>query len=111
MKKITKILSCLAHPLSRRALRLGVSPAFEHAALMRTLRIQTVVDVGANKGQFALLARLIWPDSTIVSFEPLPRPAKKFRQVFSGAAHISLAECAVGESTCEMEIHESARDD
>jgi FkbM family methyltransferase len=34
--------------------------------------IKTVLDVGANKGQFAKLARAVFADATIYSFEPLP---------------------------------------
>jgi FkbM family methyltransferase len=33
---------------------------------------ETVLDIGANEGQFATLARRLWPRAVIHSFEPLP---------------------------------------
>lgn len=39
---------------------------------LRALPIRTVLDVGANTGQFALCAHEIFPSATIHSFEPLP---------------------------------------
>ena len=35
-------------------------------------RFSTVLDVGANVGQFALAANAVWPEAQIYSFEPLP---------------------------------------
>lgn len=32
----------------------------------------TVLDIGANEGQFAFLARRLWPTAQVHSFEPLP---------------------------------------
>ena len=40
----------------------------------------TIIDIGANKGQFTLAARYIFPKSKIFSFEPLPGAAKIFKQ-------------------------------
>ena len=36
------------------------------------LRPDTVIDVGANRGQFAVAALQTWPSCTVHSFEPLP---------------------------------------
>ena len=35
-------------------------------------RFATVLDIGANEGQFATIAREIWPTTLVHSFEPLP---------------------------------------
>lgn len=32
----------------------------------------TVLDIGANEGQFAAMARRLWPQATVHSFEPIP---------------------------------------
>ena len=39
---------------------------------LRALDIRTVLDVGANTGQFALAAQLVFPRAAIHAFEPLP---------------------------------------
>jgi FkbM family methyltransferase len=39
---------------------------------LRSLGIQSVIDVGANTGQFATFIASLFPDATIYSFEPLP---------------------------------------
>jgi len=50
-----------------------------HNALgLHAFGIRTVLDVGANSGQFARYIRNILPESKIISFEPLPGP---FRQL------------------------------
>ena len=45
-------------------------PASEHD-WMKNLHIRTVLDIGANTGQFASRIRTILPDTSIYSFEPL----------------------------------------
>ena len=41
---------------------------------LESFDIKTVIDVGANIGQFANDARKLYPDAAIYSFEPLPGP-------------------------------------
>lgn len=73
--------------------------------------VQTVVDVGANRGQFALAARHCFPEARIVSFEPLPEPATAYRAVFADDPRARIIEAAVGPEAGESLIHVSARDD
>jgi FkbM family methyltransferase len=46
-------------------------PAVEHIAAIRAYSPKTLLDVGANKGQFSLMARYLFPDVEIHAFEPL----------------------------------------
>ncbi|HJO35366.1 MAG TPA: FkbM family methyltransferase [Gammaproteobacteria bacterium] len=73
--------------------------------------VATVVDIGANRGQFALAARHCFPAGQIVSFEPLAGPAALWRAVFVGDGRARLIEAAVGPEPGEARIHLSARDD
>lgn len=73
--------------------------------------LATVVDIGANRGQFALAARYCFPEARIVSFEPLPGPAAVYRAVFAGDARARLVESAIGPEPGEAGIQLSARDD
>jgi len=88
-----------------------VAAAFEHESVLRQLNCRTIVDVGANIGQFALVARRCYPNATIFSFEPLPKPANRYRRVFAGDERVRLNEVAVGPSAGKATIYVSARDD
>ncbi len=111
--KAGKLAGILPVPLWRRALlRHRVAAGVEHAGVLRNLgAVETVVDIGANRGQFALAARHALPLARIVSFEPLPGPAALFRRVFDGDAGVKLVEAAIGPELGEAVIHLSARDD
>ena len=73
--------------------------------------LSTVIDIGANRGQFALAVRQWAPHARVISFEPLPEPAKLFRKVFSGDGAVSLHEAAIGPIAETRTMHVSARDD
>jgi FkbM family methyltransferase len=88
-----------------------VAAAIEHERLLRTLRCATVVDIGANRGQFALVSRRCFPGARIISFEPLSAPAQRFRKVFAGDSRVELHAMAIGAEACNAEIHVSAEDD
>ena len=72
--KARKLAGVLVVPAWRDALRRHrVAAGVEHARVLRNLGpVGTVVDIGANRGQFALAARHCFADARIVSFEPLP---------------------------------------
>lgn len=113
LAKARKLAGILALPAWRRALRQHrVAAGVEHARVLRNLgSLRTVVDVGANRGQFALAARHVFPQARIVSFEPLAGPAALWRKVFAGDARAQVIDAAVGPESGEAEIHLSARDD
>jgi FkbM family methyltransferase len=70
-----------------------------------------VVDIGANRGQFALVARRCFPDARIDSFEPLKEPADRFEAVFARDENVHLHRLAIGTNQGEAIIHVSGRDD
>ena len=73
--------------------------------------LHTVVDIGANRGQFALAVRRWCPEARIISFEPLTVPAQTYRAVFGEDPAVTLREAAIGAQREERVIHVSARDD
>jgi len=111
--KLVKLAAVLRVSKWRQALlRYRVAAAVEHAVVLRDLGdCRTVVDIGANRGQFALMAWQRFPKARIVSFEPLPRPVASFRATFSSEARVSLHEAAIGTDAGEAIIHVSKRDD
>ena len=91
-------------------LRHRVLAGAEHRNILsRDLRV--VVDIGANRGQFALAARRWAPKALVVSFEPLSGPAEIFRRVFSSDDQVILHQSAIGPVSAVQTMHVSARDD
>jgi len=88
-----------------------VAAGVEHAQVLSGLDCRTVVDIGANRGQFALVARQCQPEAWIISFEPLPAAAAKFRALFAGDDRVTLHEAAIGPAPGNATIHISRRDD
>ncbi|MDH3716615.1 MAG: FkbM family methyltransferase [Planctomycetota bacterium] len=68
----------------------------------------TIVDGGANVGQFARAASLAYPDSTILSFEPLPDVARKLRHNLADLPNHRVFEKALGNIDGEIEFHQSS---
>ena len=82
-RQLVKLLRLLGDPVFRRGLRFGVGAGIEHRAAIAPMTLETVVDVGANTGQFSLLVRALHPPARIVAFEPLAGAAARYRRVFA----------------------------
>jgi FkbM family methyltransferase len=107
-----KLAAILKSPYYRtRLLRHRIAAGVEHARVLSGLDCRTVVDVGANRGQFALVARQCLPQARLISFEPLPAAAAKFRAVFAGDDRVTLHEVAIGPVLGNATIHVSRLDD
>lgn len=110
--KVGKLAAILISPYYQaRLLRHRVAAGVAHARVLSGLDCRTVVDIGANRGQFALVARQCQPHARIISFEPLPAAAAKFRAVFAGDDRVTLHEVAIGPAPGNATIHVSRRDD
>jgi len=111
LTRAKKLARLLKSPAYRKALRKGVAAGIEHELVLAPLQCNTVVDIGANRGQFALVARRFFPNARIIAFEPLPNPARVFRELFSGQNGIVLYQCAIGPASNKTSMHVSERDD
>ena len=113
IRKIHKLLSILlmGDKLWLRGLRLGVGSSIEHISVLNLFKCNTVIDIGANRGQFSLVAKHCFPEAKIISFEPLPGPSSKFQKLFSDNKGVILHNVAIGPITGESTMHVSARDD
>ncbi|MDF1594222.1 MAG: FkbM family methyltransferase [Desulfobacterales bacterium] len=96
--------------LLRALVRNRVLAGAEHRQVLRS-DLATVIDIGANRGQFALAVRQWAPGAKVIAFEPLPRPAARFRKVFQGDARVILHQAAIGSEAGKATIHVSHRDD
>lgn len=108
LDKLTQAMCSMR--LLRALLRHGVLAGAEHRPVLARA-LNTVVDIGANRGQFALAARRWAPRSSVIAFEPLPGPAEIFRSVFRGDNAVRLHPCAVGPAAARQIMHVSVRED
>ena len=96
--------------LTRALLYYRVAAGTEHQSVL-TRDLTTVIDIGANRGQFALAVRTWAPGARIISFEPLPGPSSVFRKIFANDDHVLLYQTAIGPQLGPRKIHISRRDD
>jgi FkbM family methyltransferase len=108
-RRTVKLARLLTFTAGRRGLRYGVAAAVEHWRALAGLDVATVVDIGANKGQFALIAMAAFPGAAIYSFEPLEEPARRLRKMLG--TKVTLFETAVGPTETNAIIHVSKRSD
>lgn len=111
LNRITKLCQIIVTRSYFMALLKGAAAGVEHEKPLRNLGCRSVVDIGANRGQFALAAHRSMPQTAIVSFEPLKEPAAIFRRVFSSHPRVSLHDVAIGPQDRDMTIHVSRADD
>ena len=110
-RQLVKLLRLLGDPVFRRGLRFGVGAGIEHRAAIAPMTLETVVDVGANTGQFSLLVRALHPPARIVAFEPLAGAAARYRRVFARDPEATLHEAAIAPRPGAATMHVSARPD
>ncbi len=106
-----KLMAVLREPGYRRALRHGVAATVEHDAAPFGRDFRTVVDVGANRGQFALVARRRFPGAKLVCLEPLARPRELLERVLAGDGDLEILPVAAAAEDGEAELVVSRADD
>jgi FkbM family methyltransferase len=111
LSKTRKFLGILQNVRLTQAMIKGCAAATEHQNVLRYLPIYFLIDIGANRGQFALIARKNFPTIPIYSFEPLSEPAQIFKHVFANDPNTHLIECAIGRQKSTNTIHITRDDD
>lgn len=74
------------------------------------LQPRTVIDAGANIGQFARAMAETFPLAAVVSFEPDPSTAVRFRANLADCPRVRLVEAAVGSHDGHVTFHPQAYD-
>lgn len=108
---MAKIAFSIFHPKCWAAIGHGIAPSIEHRAMLRNLAPDLVLDVGANRGQFTLMVRLIHPAVPVQAYEPLPDAAKLYRRIHGGREGIELHQLALGDQAGSAELHVSGQAD
>ena len=108
--RVYKLLFILSRRYWRRALiKEGVGAAVEHRFL-KSFYIDTLVDIGANRGQFSLALRP-FVSGQVYAFEPIPCVVDKLRRVFSSDCSVEIFDLAVANDKGECVLELSASDD
>jgi FkbM family methyltransferase len=112
IRQLDKALQLLRRPRFAQAmLRHRIGATTEHFEVIRLCKAATLLDIGANKGQFSLAYREFFPEGWIVAFEPFPESAGKFRALFAGDARAELHQTALADAECEAHFHVTTRQD
>jgi FkbM family methyltransferase len=106
-----KLLRLVADRRFRAGLRHGVAATIEHAGALAGRDFASVVDVGANRGQFTVFAAGLYPQARIFAFEPLPRAYALLARVAAGDQRIRTFRAAIGPRAATARIHVMHPDD
>jgi FkbM family methyltransferase len=109
--KLLKLTQIILDPFFVSALIKGTAAGTEHRLVLGNLNLDFIVDVGANRGQFALISRRVFPQAKIYSFEPLAEPAHIFKKIFGNDPNVTLHTCAIGRQKTSAAIHITRADD
>ncbi len=109
-RKLTILSRQINDPVLRTLRRRGM-PIDCYDALskkwLRDMNFRTVLDVGANVGQFAAGAHAILPDAAIYSFEPLPDCFAQLMKTMAGVEKFRAFNVGLGATRTEMQINRS----
>jgi len=110
LRKSLKLARLLCNSTYRKSIRYGVAATIEHETILKNVpTLSTVVDIGANRGQFGTLARRIWPRAAIHCFEPLYSCQQTLANI--GKAHdLQIHAVAIASKNEMRDINVSKKD-
>lgn len=73
------------------------------------LRFNTVIDGGANRGQFARAASETYPDAQIISFEAIPEFADALRRNLADRPQVKVMQSALGSQEGTIDFYARRR--
>lgn len=111
LRRVRKATLLLQSPAWRRAALRGVAAAVEHRRVPFGLDLATVVDVGAHHGQFALLARELYPDADVICVEPLAQAQERLWTIHGRDNKVRIMPFAAGETHRRDTLHVSNKTD
>ena len=66
--------------------------------------VKTVLDIGANTGQFTCAITSVLPDAEVYSFEPIADAYEKLRRKVEGRRQCHAFHCALGEASGRLQF-------
>ncbi len=74
---------------------------------LRNMKLETILDIGANTGQFAKSMHELFPEATLYSFEPLKDCYEELLVQFKNVPQFQAFNVALGDETGVVEMHRS----
>jgi FkbM family methyltransferase len=108
--KLGRFIELLLEPGALRAIATWPKFSVTSFMMISTLARQriiprTVIDVGANAGQFAIASAMIFSDVKVHSFEPVPETVSALRKNVGTLSNIKVYPVALGERQGRCTIH------
>lgn len=69
--------------------------------------IKTIIDVGANIGQYASASHQFYPNAIIYSFEPVPETFEKLKANTAKTENIKVYSCALGDTEGSIDFFQN----
>lgn len=110
-RKVRKLSHLVRWRDYRAALRHRVAAAVEHERVVFEHEPRSVIDVGANRGQFAVFALHRFPGARVHCFEPVPAALAALRAVVGTNPSVRIHPVALSSSAGDAVLHVSASDD
>ncbi len=81
--------------------------------LLRRLRVEspefmTIIDGGANIGQFARAALMTYPSANLIAFEPLLEEAQTLRKNLADTPRATVLQSALGPENGHLQFHRNS---
>lgn len=114
INKIKKIFIILFSFKSKLILSLfkGVAAGTEHLKFLKNLEnINTILDIGAHHGQFALISKYIFENVKIYSFDPLKSSRDKYNKILEPKDGCFFFNTAIGNKNGFKKINISKKSD
>lgn len=83
-------------------------PAPDKLSYLRLFDLKTVLDIGANVGQFGKEIRRMLPEATIYSFEPIKECFEKLNENMASDKNFKSFNFALGDKNEKSEMYKSA---
>jgi len=109
--KLLRALSLLDFKIFYAFIRFQTLPSLEHQEILKEYTARSYIDVGANKGQFALAILNIHPNAKLISIEPLDKPFNTLKKIFKNNINVKCIQSACGKSEKKLLMNISAKDD
>lgn len=105
MKTINSSINGMLHKLGAQVMRYPTGSVKRRISLINYFKINKILDVGANSGQFALEMKDIGYKGSIVSFEPLSVAYRELEKNSRYDDKWTAVHCALGDTDSEAVIN------